>query len=64
MKYSDLQNKDPRELQMTLKELQVQLGKLRFQLADKALKDFSQIKKTRKDIAKIMTAVNEQKHGK
>lgn len=56
MKYSDLQNKDPKELQSMLKELQIQLGKFRFQLADKTLKNYSQVRKTKKDIARILTA--------
>jgi len=55
MKYSDLQNKDPKELQSMLKESQIQLGKFRFQLADKTLKDYSQVRKTKKDIARILT---------
>ncbi|MGD0977430.1 MAG: 50S ribosomal protein L29 [Minisyncoccia bacterium] len=57
MKYSDLQNKDNRELEVMLKEAKVKLGKFRFEMANKALKDFSQIGKTRKEIAQIMTAM-------
>ena len=47
MKYSDLQSKDPVELKESLKELKVKLGKFRFELANKTLKDFSQINKTK-----------------
>lgn len=64
MKYADLQNKDLSELQIILKELQVQLGKLRFQLADKALKDYSKIGKSRKDIARILTAAKSKAKAK
>ena len=38
-------------------DLKIKLGKLRFELANKTLKDFSQIKKTKKDVAKVMTAL-------
>ncbi len=40
-----------------LKELRIKLGKLRFELANKSLKDVSQLKKTKKDIARILTAI-------
>lgn len=57
MKFSDLQNKEEKELQEMLKELRIKLGKFRFELANKSLKDYSQIVKTKKDIARIMTAI-------
>jgi ribosomal protein L29 len=57
MKYEELQNKDHTELQEMLKNAKVKLGKFRFELANKALKDSSQIGKTRKEIAQIMTAL-------
>lgn len=57
MKFIELQNKDSRELEVILKEAKVKLGKLRFELANKALKDSSQIGKERKEIARIMTAM-------
>lgn len=57
MKFSDLQSKSQPELQGMLKELQIKLGKLRFELANKVLKDTSQLGKTRRDIARILTAL-------
>jgi large subunit ribosomal protein L29 len=57
MEYSDLKNKDIKELQQTAKDLRVKLGKLRFELANKTLKDFSQVRQTKKDIARVMTAL-------
>jgi large subunit ribosomal protein L29 len=57
MKFSDLQNKEENELQEMLKELRIKLGKFRFELVNKSLKDYSQINKTKKDIARIMTAI-------
>ena len=62
MKFSDIQSKSKEELNEMLKEQQVKLGKLRFELANKSLKDVSQLKKTKKDIARILTATKQQ-HG-
>jgi len=61
MRFADLKNKDIRELQQMVKDLQIKLGKLRFELANKTLKNFSQIKQTKKDIARVLTAMNKQK---
>ena len=58
MKFSELQSKSQAELNEMLKELQIKLGKLRFELANKSVKDVSQIKKTKKDIARVLTATN------
>jgi len=58
MNYTDLQNKDPKELEQMVKDLRVKLGKFRFELANKSLKDMSQIKQTKKDIARVLTALN------
>ncbi|MBI2062751.1 MAG: 50S ribosomal protein L29 [Candidatus Yanofskybacteria bacterium] len=58
MKFSDIESKSKNELDEMLKEFRIKLGKFRFELADKALKDVSQIKKTKKDIARILTIIN------
>ena len=60
MKFIDLQNKSQNELQEMIKELQVKLGKLRFERANKSLKDVSQLKKAKKDIARGLTALRSQ----
>lgn len=57
MKFNDIQSKSQNELNEMLKELRIKLGKLRFELANKSLKDVSQLKKTKKDIARILTAI-------
>lgn len=62
MKYQDLQNKSVAELEEMLKEDKIKLGKFRFELANKTLKDSSQIGKTRKEIAQIMTAIKINKN--
>ena len=60
MKTQDLAVKTKEDLTETLKELKIKLFKLRFDLAEKKLKDFSQIKKAKRDIARVMTILNRQ----
>ncbi len=59
MKYSDLKDKDIKELHSLLKDEKVALGKLRFELSGKILQDPSKIKKTRNNIAKILTVLSQ-----
>ncbi len=59
MKFSEIKNKESHQLHQDLEQLRSQLAKLRFELADKKLQDFSKIKKTKKEIAKILTAINQ-----
>lgn len=58
MKFQELRNKHEDELQAMLKELQTKLLHLRFDLAEKKLKDFSQVKKTKTEIARVLTALH------
>ena len=58
MKSTDLQNKTPKELTNLLQEHKIQLAKLGFELEASTLKDTSQIKKTKKEIARILTLLN------
>lgn len=51
-------NKTKEELSRILKDLKAGLLKLKFELNEKSLKDVSQIKKAKKDIARIMTELN------
>ena len=59
----DLQNKTTEELAKMLQDLKAKILQFNFELAEKRLKDFSQIKKTKKEIARILTLIN-QNHGK
>ena len=58
MKFSELKNKSEKELLETLKDLRGNLSRFNFQLSDNTLKNSSQIGKTKRDIARIMTALN------
>ncbi len=59
MKNIDLQNKTKEELNTMLKDLRAKLLQFNFELGEKRLKDFSQVKKTKKEIAKILTALKQ-----
>ncbi len=60
MKYSEITNKSNEELMAILSELRVQFAQLQFDRGDKKLKDFSQFKKNKKDIARVLTELNRQ----
>ena len=55
MKINDLQNKTKDELNLLLVDLRAKVLKLNFDLADNKVKDVSQVKKTKKDIARVLT---------
>ena len=57
MKKLDFQNKTNDELVTMLKDLKVKLLQFNFELGEKRLKDFSQVKKTKKEIARILTII-------
>ena len=60
MKASDLRGKEPAELQKELEALlRAQFG-LRMQLATQQLTNTSQLKKVRRDIARVRTVMKEK----
>jgi len=61
MKYDELQQRSLQDLENVLENLSIKLGKAHFELANNTLKDISIIKKTRKDIARVLTAVKKLK---
>ncbi len=63
MEHGNLENKTDVELKNMLEELKIKLGKMRFELANKTLKNISEIKIVKKDIARVLTALNIN-HGK
>lgn len=60
MKQNELNNKSGEELSHLLVELKTKLLKLNFDLADNKVKDVSQVKKTKKDIARVLTTLKSQ----
>ena len=55
---NDLQNKNREELIENFNDLKTKLAKLSFELEANTLKDTSQIKKIKKEIAQILTTLN------
>ncbi|HEY4474829.1 MAG TPA: 50S ribosomal protein L29 [Candidatus Paceibacterota bacterium] len=62
MKKLDLNNKTNEEMGVIMKDLKAKLLQFNFELGEKRLKDFSQVKKTKKEIARILTII--KKNGK
>lgn len=58
MKFSEIKNKTKNELSETLKDLKGALSRLNFELSNNTLKNSSQVKKTKKDIARVLTVLN------
>ena len=61
MKAKELRQKSEGELQKLLQELRANLRKLRFDLASGKVKNVREIRQIRKDIARILTILNERK---
>ena len=59
-KFEELKNKSKDELNHLLAEFKAKLLKLNFDLADSKVQDVSQIGKTKKDIARILTLLKSQ----
>jgi large subunit ribosomal protein L29 len=57
MKYTEIKDKSLDELKKLLKEKKLELFTLRAKLKTMQLQDSSEIRKTRKDIAKVSTAI-------
>ena len=62
MKKLDLKNKTNEEMGVIMKDLKAKLLQFNFELGEKRLKDFSQVNKTKKEIARILTII--KKNGK
>lgn len=60
MKKIDLKNISKDELSQMLTDLRAKILRLNFDLADSKIKDVSQIGKTKKEIARILTEIKIQ----
>ena len=63
MKAKELRIKKETELQKRLSDLREKLRTLKFELAAGKVKDVRAIRQTKKDIAKILTILEEKKHA-
>ena len=61
MKAKELREQSEKQLQILVKDSKEKLKSFRFSLANKQLKDYSEIKKTKKIIARIKTDLKENR---
>ncbi len=61
MKYKELKQKSEAELKKTRLELSDKLRDLRFKVATKQVKNVREIRKIKKNIAQILTLLNQKK---
>jgi len=64
MKTIELKQKTDKELNDTLMHLRDKLRELRFNLAGGKVKNINEIHRTKRDIARILTFLRQNKHGK
>ena len=58
MKMKELRSKSPEELEKTLLELKEKLRGLRFELSASQIEDIREVRKTKRDIARVLTILN------
>ena len=61
MKYTDLQGKDIAELQKLLREKKLELFTLKVKLKTMQLTNTAELRAVKKDVARILTAINAAK---
>ena len=61
MEFKELQQKESKELHQLLAQYRDKLRELRFKDANKQLRDVVQVRKTKKQIARILTLLNQKK---
>ncbi len=61
MQINKLRKKSKKDLRKELQKKRIELRKLRFDVAAMRLKNNSKLKKTKKDIARILTLINQNK---
>ncbi len=61
MKYTDLQGKDVAELQKLLKEKKLEVFTLKVKLKTMQLTNTAELRAAKKDVARILTAINAAK---
>jgi len=64
MKFADLLNKSEKELHDMLEEKRGLLAGLEFKLSDQQVKDVREVRELKKDIARILTAINSRRAEK
>lgn len=62
MKFKELKKQSVTQLEKLLSQHKDELRDLRFKIANKQLKDVMQIRKTKRQIAQILTLLNQKKN--
>ncbi|MBU6288308.1 MAG: 50S ribosomal protein L29 [Chloroflexota bacterium] len=60
---TELRALDPAELARRLGDKRQELFNLRFQLATRKIKDYTQLRLARRDVARILTVMGESRRG-
>ena len=60
-KIKEIREKNQKELEKNLSELRNKLTKMKFDISGKQMKNHREIRKIKKDIAKILTVLNSRK---
>jgi large subunit ribosomal protein L29 len=63
MKYTEIKDKSVEELEGLLRDKKLELFQLRMKLKTMQLQDTSEIRKTRKDIARIKSAIAQKRRA-
>ncbi|OGI26922.1 MAG: 50S ribosomal protein L29 [Candidatus Moranbacteria bacterium RIFOXYB1_FULL_43_19] len=61
MKIKEIREKNQKEIEKDLIELRNKFTKMKFDISGKQMKNHREIRKIKKDIAKILTVLNSQK---
>jgi len=61
MKTAELRKKDKKELERTVQDIRKKLSDLRFKFSSNKLKNVKEISTLKKEIARILTVIKEQK---
>ncbi|MEK7664334.1 MAG: 50S ribosomal protein L29 [Patescibacteria group bacterium] len=61
MKIEELQKKDKKELEKMVMDLKQKLNDIRFKRSSNQLKNINELSNTRKEIARILTVINQKK---
>lgn len=60
MDIKDIKNKSEKDLRELLNEKRVHMREMKFKVSESQLKNVRDFRKTRKDIAQILTLINQQ----
>ncbi len=64
MELSEIRKKSVSQLQKSLQDLREKLRDIRFRVTSNKLKNVGEVKETKKEIARILTVLNEKNKGK